>query len=143
MNIDRIRELAAFLRTPEVAEHFNMSGYLFRRDPLEPVIGLEPVNIDIDSNDPALEGREAFLNECGTMACIAGWTTVLWGGGKVGWRGAYDFAADDDLSYFEAEKLFTPAYHCNSRTTPAQAADALDNLATTGRVMWRVTAEEV
>lgn len=119
MNKERLLQLADFLETPEVAEHFNMeySFYIGRSD--------------VDTEDNA---REA-LHKCGTAACIGGWAIALFQPNtKVSDVLAYMAAPLLGINDEDAHALFYS--FTNSRITPIQAAGVIRNFVATGYVDW-------
>lgn len=77
-----------------------------------------------------------LLEECGTAACIAGWTLAL-------------FAPGDEPSFnpatparkllgLDGSRLFYPPDHKARDYTPTQAADVIAHLLKTGEVDWSV-----
>lgn len=100
-------------------------------------------------------------NDCGTVACIAGWAVEI---NKSLFVGEYVPRSDIrgaarmvlQLSDLQAVRLFTPmesshigvqnnpgAIQCDMQdVTTAQAVKVLDNLLLTGEVDWRVTHDD-
>lgn len=125
MNVDNIRRLAARLREPDAAAHFDLSDWISVQD---------------DGIDMTL-GQA--INNCGTVACIAGWACVLANpelsvsdADEPAGFNIMDTARDFlGLDPFEAHSLFVPTGHVYAATA-AQAADVLDHLAETGEVVW-------
>ena len=82
-------------------------------------------------------------NECGTVGCIAGWGSILFGL-DAGAENLAGFAQDDyyidvvgevlGLTQTEARLLFLPSFI--QRRTKAEAVEVLDQLLTTGIVNW-------
>ena len=119
MNKERLLQLADFLETPEVAEHFDMEYSFY--------IG----NSRVSSEDNA---REA-LHKCGTAACIGGWAVALFQpNAKVFDVRAYMAAPLLGINDEDAHALFYS--FVDSRITPAQAAGVIRNFVATGYVNW-------
>ena len=125
MNIDNLNRLIETLRNPPAASRmgFNLSAWHSR----------------------VFEGEETHVSyECGTFACIAGWSAYL---------------ADYELSMVEydisdiasdwlgldpqtARELFTPAIHVTyTSITREDAILVLSHLRDTGEVDWSIIAE--
>lgn len=89
---------------------------------------------------------EEFTAECGTAACVAGWTVSVFRPRSPLNEFRGDWVEDVaglilGLSSDEADKLFFPPDFFSERTdewTPAQAADVIDHLLATGKVDWSV-----
>jgi hypothetical protein len=80
-------------------------------------------------------------NECGTVACIAGWTYLTYG--DLGGSGNPHESAENHFGLDEdrADSLFTPRSKDGLNAsyddiTPAHAAQTLRKLAATGEVDW-------
>lgn len=79
---------------------------------------------------------DAVLNECGTAACIAGWTLVVFQPEQLSTKGAVDAEPYLGLNEGQAFKLFTPPGWKTERYTRAHAVRVLDHLLETGEVNW-------
>lgn len=87
--------------------------------------------------------NDRILIDCGTAACIAGWTNAILGNPDSEYDDATDAAARLGLDEREADDLFTPrGFDVKGRFTRAQAVAVLDHLLETGKVDWSV-AEKV
>lgn len=82
-------------------------------------------------------------NECGAVACIAGWTYLTYGPGEYSAEVHLSAAEHLGLNRNQADELFIPDYSnlFDSLTdwdsiTPAHAAQTLRKLAETGEVDW-------
>lgn len=122
MNVERIRQLAAHLRKPAPASHFNMDRWL---------------QADIEDDDDRPIG--VVLNECGTAACIAGHAVALFRPmEKVHefaiWRTAEGLLG---LTADQSSDLFLPGVEW-VEASAEQAALVLDHLASTGEVEWPI-----
>lgn len=78
-------------------------------------------------------------NHCGTSACIAGWTLLLWGTDadrRNGWAG--DAGRILDLDEVQQQHLFFAqgSWLRWENITPQQAANAICSLVDTGEVKW-------
>ena len=75
-------------------------------------------------------------HDCGTVACIGGWTEAVLNNGKEfpSWE---DVGACLGLGAIDSEQLFF-GNGCNTRTTLAQAVRTLRHLAATGKVNWHL-----
>lgn len=74
-----------------------------------------------------------YTAECGTVACIAGWTYLTYGGCGDPYSEARNLLGLDED---RADALFLP-YGCDwEDITPAHAAQTLRKLAETGEVDW-------
>jgi hypothetical protein len=97
------------------------------------------------------DGGDKSGHNCGTVACIAGWTAALFteDGKRRGSPSAKELrnnggwipdiaAGAMDLSAAKAEELFHPDLQTWSwsRVTPARAVKTLRRLAKTGMVQW-------
>lgn len=123
MNVERIRQLAAHLREPTTAPHFDMDRWL-------------------QSNATNRMPIGQAIYTCGTVACIAGHATALfqpdiWVESVGVWEIAERLLG---LTEDEASDLFLPTdFRDNLSTiTPEEAAATLDHLAATGEVDWTV-----
>lgn len=142
MNVKNIRKLARHLRRKEMADHFNMRSYanIFLDPEQTSSIG------DLDAKWFDYPAKE-IINECGTVACIAGHAAIL-------------INPDANLDHIERnarniaskylglknEDMETQLFHGIgyngrqsadwSKITASIAADVLDNLADTGEVVW-------
>ena len=115
---ERIAYLSAFLRDlPE--QKFNMTTWAQRAD--------------ADSKNAHLAIRDM---ECGTTACIGGWTNTLW---PQEWRLWDSTRAMDTLGLTldQGQELFFGA-GTQFSITSSQAADVLDHYLATGEVDWSV-----
>ena len=121
MNIPNLRALEAKLREPDTEDHFDMGSWLS----------------DDDNNVSIAES----IQDCGTVACIAGFATLLADpkllSGEANLE-ARNIAQDWlELTDDEAFDLFSPTnigdYY---EITAAEAADVIANLITTGEVVW-------
>jgi hypothetical protein len=134
MNVDNILKLAEVLESDAAAAHFNM-GEWFHHDGDHAL----PLGVTV---------AEA-IQDCGTVACIAGWAVVAFHSAEELRDVNFDLAAiaanDLGLSSYRAMEIFTPGsaphvvecdlpvYHA----TPKQAAKLLRHLAATGEIDWR------
>lgn len=120
VNVDNIKKLAARLREPDAAKHFDMSDYL-----------------RLGAADETTPLGEA-IHTCGTAACIAGWATVM------ALPDATYMEVDEakigreflGLTVDQSYALFLPDGVDFYTVTAEQAADVLDHLAETGEVVW-------
>jgi hypothetical protein len=109
---------------------------------------------DVDGDENLDVSPETVLHNCGTAACIGGWTEALFNPTRLTFRGTsglwnttQDGPLDKDsagtllgLTVAQAHDLFLPP-HTNGNgswadITPAIAATTLRHLAETGRVEW-------
>lgn len=137
MNVENILKLAEVLESPAAEEHFDMSSWLDH-------------NGDHDLPDEITYNE--MIKDCGTVACIAGWATVLAKGDEIVKEENYEFGIGADyldLEYTQAKHLFTPGVFITVdgeevsayAATPKQAAKVLRHLAATGEVDWDVACE--
>ena len=104
MNAERLRGVAAKLRSLKENEGFDMGWWLTQK------------------------------KECGTVGCIAGWTCVLYGKPQYNGPNSMDNKNNVDatkllgLTWQEADKLFTPDRD-TEKCTPEQAAEVLEDVA--------------
>ena len=110
---------------------------------------------DEDGDENLEQSPATVLHNCGTAACIGGWTEALFNPGRstfLGTQGLWDESpaavvptdsAGDllGLTVAQAHDLFMPPMTeprlSWSDITPTIAADTLRRLAETGRVEWR------
>ena len=104
-----------------------------------------------DGDDENLDQATAtVLHNCGTAACIGGWTEALFNPDALQFRGTRGLWSPDaplpkdsagtllGLTVAQAHDLFMPPHTSGawSDITPAIAADTLRRLAETGQVEW-------
>jgi hypothetical protein len=126
MNVENLRVLAAHLRKPTTADHFNMHDW---------------VTVDDDAADDAFEGELNVTQTfafCETTGCIAGHAVLLFApydGIDTVEERARDFLG---LSHAQADALFIPtdAFENWGGITNIDAANVVERLAETGEVVW-------
>jgi hypothetical protein len=80
------------------------------------------------------------INECGTVACIAGWATHL---ARPAYKDLLKTRFSQraktwlKLTADQADAMFVPSGFVNGYTTSAQAVAMLDNFLANGEVKWR------
>lgn len=78
-----------------------------------------------------------MTHECGTAACIAGWTLSLFRKASVEiWEVEHIAASILGLTIDQACDLFMPPGFVHNKQTRAQAVATLDRLLETGEVQW-------
>lgn len=133
MNTERILILADFIESlPD--ERLDMC-YWAKDEDGDENLGLSPATV---------------LHNCGTAACLGGYTEALFNPTRTGFRGTLGLWTPDaplpsdsagtllGLTVAQAHNLFMPP-HANGAwdcITPAIAADTLRRLAETGQVEW-------
>lgn len=123
MNVERIRQLAAHLREPATAPHFNMDRWL---------------QTDIEGADDRPIGE--VVHTCGTVACIAGHAVALFKP-KERVRETSIWATAEELLGLtddQSSDLFLPGIQW-ADATAEKAASVLDHLANTGEIDWSDT----
>jgi hypothetical protein len=136
MNKERLIQLAEVLESPAAEKHFDMKEWIEHTGYHDLPEGITIAEVMID---------------CGTVACIAGWATVLARPNEP-----YSAIIDEfslaaeylDLEYFIAKSLFTPSCTTDEGTQaydadPKQAAKVVRHLAETGEVDWSIIDEPV
>lgn len=91
----------------------------------------------VTEDGDVVEDLRADVSDCGTVACICGWTVAIFGVGE----GLDDQSAACEvlgLTEMQGDLLFIPDPR-NGRTS-ADAARVLDHLIATGEVDWSVAA---
>lgn len=124
MNVERIRQLAAHLRDPATAPHFDIDNWLA-------VVGGNEAERPIGE----------IIHECGTVACIAGHAVALFSPGeRLSEALIWDAAAKLlELSGGESGHLFLPHQGALSfHISATDAAVVLDHLADTGVIDWSI-----
>lgn len=112
MNVENILKVADAIENHEIADlGFNMAV----------------IKAPSRNEVPDMSGHD-----CGTVACIAGWTHTLFPAhsGDAG----FSLGLADDV----AESLFLPSGWLSNTITPQKAAKVLRNLTETGVVNWDV-----
>ena len=77
---------------------------------------------------------------CGSVACVAGWTNILFGTPEGDRESAQLHLGLDDEQEYE---LFLPTGYWNNIYTAQEAVDALRHLASTGNVEWSAAARSM
>jgi len=126
LNIERILELADHIEKVE-AKRFNMARW----------IGT------LGDTTPHLPTLVEVRHDCNTVACIGGWTDLLFAKSQSQpWVNLPGNSAEMllGLTEDEANALFCPPNYSRSNNpyTQAEAVWTLRNLAETGEVKWRV-----
>lgn len=128
-NIQKVRDYIAELEPSQ----FRMDQWADQLD-----ANGESMLIDFAQRDSLLR------HDCGTCACIGGWTMALLGEGKIT-MSSEAAGALLGLGKNEATCLFYPAYIANrewGKITPEQGVRVLDHLLETGKVDWSVAVSE-
>jgi hypothetical protein len=124
MNKERLLELADLLETEKVAKHFDMNDYFRTKD--QRTYTDEPLG--------------AVLDECGAVACIAGWAIAHFEPKRYVSYSMVDEVAKDILGIKGyAGDLFCPAGIPPGRwseVSPTDAAQTIRSYVETGVVDW-------
>lgn len=93
--------------------------------------GLKPELFDMDE-------WEKVEGDCGTAACIGGWTSRLFGASHKGSADRLGLTAKQASRLFYPYDGYLKDYASAFDATPAQAAAVIDHLLNTGEVDWSV-----
>jgi hypothetical protein len=127
MNRDNCLALAAHLRKPTTADHFDMNDYII-------LGGAYDALSDEEQNALTLKQAVAL---CDSFGCIAGHAAVLAQPDSTNFEGVWETASTYlDLEWEQADELFQPEVTNWNGITNLIAADVVEHLANTGEIVW-------